>query len=1095
MGLTHPASLRTLDLFAARVVELADTLDLGSSAARRAGSTPAPSTILYSITSTNLTHIDCPMQTRGLTSDLSLFQSAGVKTAATVRLVFIFVCSLWVSAGELGAQDPSTLPTSQLQVETRDLVSSRDFVEALPYLLEMERRVSELPLATQGEALENIYLYLSIANLQKYALEQEESWLEETILYADKYIEKFPDGMRIGMVLVNKGDALRAMGDFAAAAEVLVRAMTPPEIGTIKLSMEPDILEKIVQAYYITQNWESGISWFLKLMEFRDFPDKTSLAATALVEAYIATDRVGEMMQFVPMLARDSDARYNVRLNAKLIEGADKLNDEGNYAQAAFLYNLVLSKNEMIDHHQMVYDRSQLEIRRIEDSGINSDKLSKLRIDSQNSKHQVEQLKEVEDYSASLQWRKAQTFQKTGRDYEAFWAFYRLLTDYPDNKAQIEDFHYAAFVQAREIELKEKVLELGESYVLNSDYREYRKEITFMLGEIYKSEGLFEQFRDLATQFVVNYPDDDFSGAMIYLLADAYSSAREYQRMADDFSEMIALMDSGKVMDGLYYWSGMAGIFLEDYDLSRQSFSQLFDQFETSAYLEDAEFRMGVVQFASGELDQALETMRSFLDSYPESVLRGEAHVYLGDLYAAMATSAEFVNKAIESYSKVPDYTDTLDFIDHAYFQSARLCEENQFYGRMVKVLNEYVERFPSSPSLSKAIFQMGKAYELEGQPVKGLLVYRDAIGKFGNYPLSFGVDEIIELYPIKYQRHYDRLQATYGFLTRLTSDDAFRAELLEDRRKLFAHLGDNPAIDGAVREMIMRDKEFRASLAEGSGKAFDLLDAFKRDLDGFPTEKPKDSFGAFLDKAKAESQETLKLRMQMALDAVSGIRTDASSFTSEDLDAASPSVMVWMARLIRESKDLALEGLAREALENVIANFRQDEAAHFDALIEYGMLEKTILNFDGAQAYFREAIERYPVDSGYTDAVVLLGDAYRAGGKHEEAVDTYELVLRDKKQYGKPVRAEVQYKIGLSYFERGMFAQSHAFFERVFLAFSGFKEWAARAYLKDAQALISMGSSQDAANTLKEAIKVANIRDTEAYPDIEVLYQTLITN
>ena len=125
----------------------------------------------------------------------------------------------------------------------------------------------------------------------------------------------------------------------------------------------------------------------------------------------------------------------------------------------------------------------------------------------------------------------------------------------------------------------------------------------------------------------------------------------------------------------------------------------------------------------------------------------------------------------------------------------------------------------------------------------------------------------------------------------------------------------------------------------------------------------------------------------------------------------------------------------------------------------------------------------------------MLLADALRASGAHEEAIDKYERILRDKQLYGKPVRAEVQYKIGLSFFERGMFQDAHAYFERVFLAFSGFKDWAARAYLKDAESLISLGSPEDAARTLREAMKTQNLRETEVYADIEKLYQSLVTN
>ncbi|MGB0372652.1 MAG: tetratricopeptide repeat protein [Opitutales bacterium] len=1002
--------------------------------------------------------------------------------------------TLFFLLGLLGvskAQDVTALPTSQLQSETRDLVANGEFVRARPYLVELERRLIELPPEQQGEALESVYVFLSVANLQTYGATQEARWLTDAIDACDKYISGYPNGNQLGVVLINKGDALRAQGKFAEAAPVLEQAMNPPASDRLSSARQLETLEKIVQAYYVTENWEKGIPWFQRQMEYKDFPDRVSQAATALVEAYIATNRPEEMMAFVPVLARDSSARYNIRLNAKLIEGADKLSKGKNYAQASFLYNLVLSKGELITYHQGVLDRVQQRINWIETNQMGESELSKLRIDLTNAENQVKALKEVADYSAELEWRKAQTYQQTGRDFEAFWAFYRLLNDFPDRTDQIEDYHYAAFVQASEIDLTDYVIELGESYILGNKYNKYIKEVTFMLADVYKTEGPFERFRNLATQFVVKYPNDDFAGAMIYLLADAYSARGDYEALSRDFGEMIATMDGGRVMDGLYYWRGMAGIFLEDYDLSRQSFTQLFDQYQTSAYLEDAEFRIGVVNFASGDLESARETMVSFLEKYPESILLGEVHVYLGDLYASEAE----VELALDHYMQVEHYTDLFDFIDHAYFQSARLCEENEFFDRMASILQDYLDKFPESPNLSKAIYEVGRAYEMDGSAVDALLSYRDAIQDYGDQRLSFGVDEIIDAFPVKYEEHYTRLKATSEFLESLISDSAFRESILSNRRKLFEYLSENPGIDRAVRDLVMRNSEFRKSLESGEGLAQEVYNEFKEDFYKFPPESPEEIFQSILTDAVIDGRKTLQLRMGMALDRAAGKKPEVETFSREDLDYASPAVMVWMAQSIRESGDLSLEPLAREALEAVIANYRQDEASQFSALMEYGQLEISYANFEAAQSYLVQAREGYPFDARVTDATLLLADAYRIDGKHDKAIENYELLLRDKQLYGKAIRAEVQYKIGLSFFERGLYQESHAYFERVFLAFSGFKEWTALAYLKDAEALISLGAREDAARTLKEAIKVAGLRETEAYPDIEKLYQTFVTN
>ena len=77
-----------------------------------------------------------------------------------------------------------------------------------PYL-GAERRLVELPESQQGEALQSVYVFLTVANLQTFA--RNIRWLNETILAADKYASKYPTAIS-WLGLVNKGDVLRAQG-------------------------------------------------------------------------------------------------------------------------------------------------------------------------------------------------------------------------------------------------------------------------------------------------------------------------------------------------------------------------------------------------------------------------------------------------------------------------------------------------------------------------------------------------------------------------------------------------------------------------------------------------------------------------------------------------------------------------------------------------------------------------------------------------------------------------------------------------------------------------------------------------------------------
>lgn len=1000
------------------------------------------------------------------------------------------VCMAFFLSGTFGflwAQDPSSLATSQLQEVTVDLVRDGDLIDAIPFLEEIVLRVEELP-ENQQDALEDTYYYLSIAYLQSYARSRNSTWLNKTVEITDSYLKKYLNGRELPNVLANRADALRAQAKWSEAAAILERALRPPSVEYMKSSVRVDVVEKLAQAYYILEDWEMGIPWFSELFTYKDFPEKVALAAAALVESYINAGRFEEVLELVPVLASNSDARYNIRLNVKLIEGGDALSKNKRFAEAALMYYLTLTRAELMQHHQAQLESINARIEFIEETGLGAGGLGELSMQQRLAQIQVEQLEKIPDYTPDLEWRKARMFQQTGRDFEAFWAFYRLYQNYPEKTDQLENYIYAAFVQAEKSALYDYAIELGEQYILNQGFQQFTKVVTFKLAEVYKKSGELARFESLATRFIIEYPNDDFAGAMVYLMADSWFQAAQLQLVIDRFTELIASFDSAKVLDGLYYWVGLAAIFQEDYELAKRSFTQLVDQYTYSSYLEDAQFRLGVIEFATDNFEAAKVLFRSFVRSYPNSVLRGEAHLFLGDVLAADAQ----VYEAVENYSEVPNFTEEMDFIDHAYFQAAALWEENDRFDEKEALLREYALKYPSSPNLSKAIFMLGQSMEGQGRPVEALSEYEQAIRNFGHVATSYGVDQIIRAYPTRYWSHKNRFTATVNFLNRLLDDDAFRSEILTDRRSLFDYLGEHPDVDIEVRELVMRDARFRTDLEDQGAYPGEVLQTFQTKLASLPAGTPSEIFNNLKEVARSESNRTLELRMMMAIDEQGEPMDPLRSFKETDLDVASPTSLVWLAGKIRESGDLSLEIYARRALEKVISDYRNDEEAFFQALYEFGRMEADFGNYAAAIGYLSEARNRFPTNDLIGELVIYLGDVHVLAGQYDEAIAGYESILRDREMRGERW-AEAQFKIGMTFFNQGLYREAHGYFERVFVAFSVYKEWAARAYLRDAESLISMGAAEDAGRTLREAIRFAGLEKTEVFPELQDLYQSLI--
>ena len=105
-----------------------------------------------------------------------------------------------------------------------------------------------------------------------------------------------------------------------------------------------------------------------------------------------------------------------------------------------------------------------------------------------NAKSQLELVNKTPSFTTTLRWRKAENYQVTKRDWESFWAFYWLYKDFPKHKS-VESFIYAAFASANTVKHREKSIELGEEYLKNETWMQFRPDVTFIMANAYRLEA------------------------------------------------------------------------------------------------------------------------------------------------------------------------------------------------------------------------------------------------------------------------------------------------------------------------------------------------------------------------------------------------------------------------------------------------------------------------------------------------------------------------------------------------------------------------------------------------------------------------------
>lgn len=977
---------------------------------------------------------------------------------------------------------------TQLQETALSHISKGSFQAGIPVFEELVRRFQYAE-GEDRQLLEGVYLFLGLGYLQEYGTTPNAASLERALEVFDQYEAQFPNGNRKHLLYLFRADCYRGLADWENAATNLETALSNPLGQRLTQDQRKEALEKLVQALYLLQAWERGIPWFQQLLNSGQAKQQT-LAAAALTEAFIATERFDQIAHLLPFLTGDSPARYDVRFNLKLLQGGDKLSELERYVEASLLFYLTLTKEELLDywHKRIARLQHQIEQLKINTVGGTAEKISEIEIDLLNGKNQVSALESIDSYTPELEWRKARNFKDTHRDWEAYWAFWRLAEDYPDREALIEDYYYAAFVQADLINEIPKAENIANLYLDREDWQRYRREISVTFAGLLLQSKQYERLIRFATSYIDRDPRDSFNPQLIYYLGATYIQLERYQDLIDQFTGYIESYPQSAMMDGSYYWSALAMLFTEDYEEAVRRFSHVVAKHPQSPYNEDSQFRIGVAHFANDRLPDAEKVFTDFIAKYPESLLRGEGELFLGDIASADAR----VGKAIRHYDNVALYTEEMNFINHATFQKIKLLEANGRYSQMENTLREYQETYGTEGKLTVAIFEQGRAFELMGHPEKMLEAYLDAIVRYGNSPDTFGLDKIIFAYPQKYQEYKEQYEATIAFLSDFLTRQPFREGLMADRRLLFEYFQERPAIEAGFRDKLLRDKTFRAAVQEDLSILNTLRDQFRARLQALPVDSPVASFLEIYQGAEEAKQTTLALRINMALDSLGNSINPTQLFSDGEIEQASPQTLVWIANRLASYENISLRPTIRLALTRVLEVYPDAEGAVLEALMSLGDLAAREANLEGALAYYSRVQEQFPTSPKAVQAVLRQGDVLLEAGRYDQAVEKYETILKTRSWRG-PAWAEAQYKIGVCHFTQGLFSEAHAYFERTFLAFAQYREWAAKAYLKDAETLLRMGAREDARNTLQEILDTPGFEDLEVYADIKQLHQSIL--
>lgn len=209
-----------------------------------------------------------------------------------------------------------------------------------------------------------------------------------------------------------------------------------------------------------------------------------------------------------------------------------------------------------------------------------------------------------------------------------------------------------------------------------------------------------------------------------------------------------------------YYWRAEAYYRLEKYAQAGQGFQnylQLTAQKGTEMYAL-AHYNMGYVNFKQQNYRNALNWFLKYTalgNNESGKTVLSDAYNRLGDCYfydREFTTARKNYAKAVATDPSAGDY---------ALYQDAFVAGLQKNYSEKVSLLNQLMQKYPSSQYLDNALYERGRAYVLQGNNQQAIASFEELLERFPASEVSrVGASEIGLLY---YQQdNYDKAIKAY---------------------------------------------------------------------------------------------------------------------------------------------------------------------------------------------------------------------------------------------------------------------------------------------------------------------------------------------
>lgn len=780
---------------------------------------------------------------------------------------------------------------------------------------------------------------------------------------------------------------------------------------TLTLDQRADLHIGIARAHLADDDWEGAIPALRDA--YRASPDalRRSWAATLLATAYLKTVDLESLYPLIPaLLSKDSFAERSIAFNMAALEAGDALFSEERYREALWVHRLVYPHDVILARSEDYLERlrGETDFVRRRASPDQLRLLMRLQETVGELESQLEAVDAIENYDIELEYRIARGYMEHLRFREAAELFLDLAET--GDKALAEEALFLAF------QCDTHVLPWDAAYAVGAKYMD-------------------------------KYPAGEWFDGLTLMMGQMYAKEEKWEKVVEHLTKALDLR--GRDADG------------------RPAHQQA----------ADCTFLLGYASFMLEHLADAQRHYSDILRLWPEHELRPAAEYWLG---MAFLFDAKYAEAAPHFDAVVKGHGDSM-YAEDAAFRRAVCAYGLAEFDEAERQLEEFARRHPGSKLLGEATMMRGDVAGAVGATDEAVRFYVQAmespdlnIEQYNHSAFQAGRILTDAEKWAEAETHFRNYIATAREESNIPLATYWVGKCLQHAR------GDEAALDYYRQSMLELGRD-RAAI--GVDMILDEWIGIARKTDAEKTRAAWTQLQRSLREANDRNDRTTALRIYRMLlmrpnlsdedrEKLLGIVLDEAN-----LEAASPAVLQF---ILDTAKARGRHSLARAAAERLVADFPETDYG-LDArmaLAEYAIADageakrgteterEAVATAIGHLDIVREVYATRP-EAG--QALLLLGGLHTKRGDYKKADECYADVLGVKEW--RPMWPEALYGRGFAAMQDRQYLKASAYFERIYLLYSGYRAWVGKAYLRRADCLERLGDSPKARETLEAMV------------------------